>query len=79
MIDAGTENVQKALTIATKLEGQTAELNAEVMKFGKLKYHSTNGESHNYWLPIENNTFVVKSLDSEFFTSKEPKAVAEDA
>ena len=79
LTDSGTENVQKALTIATKLEGQTTELNAEVMKFGKLKYHSTSGESHDYWLPVENNTFVVKSLDREFFTSKEPKAVAEDA
>ena len=77
--DEATENVQKALTIATKLEGQTAQLNADSMKLGKLSYHFVSGESHDYWLPVENNAFVVSSLDSEFMKSKKPKAAAEDA
>ena len=79
LTDEATENVQKALTIAAKLEGQTAQLNTDAMKLGKLKYHTADGQSHDYWLPVENNTFVVNSLDSEYMKSREPKAAAEDA
>ena len=78
MTDEATDNVQKALTIARKLEGQTAQLNADLIKLAKLKYRSASGELHDYWLPIENDTFVISDLDSEYLKSKEPKAAEED-
>lgn len=79
MTDEAADTVQKALTIARKLEGQTAQFNAKSLKLGKLKYKSPTGESHNYWLPIENDTFVVDALNSEYLMSKEPKAAEVDA
>jgi hypothetical protein len=79
LTDEANKNVQQALTIARKLEGQTAQLNTDVAKFGKLKFNSTSGESHDYWLPIENDTFVVSNLDSEYLKSKQPKEAEEDA
>ena len=79
MTDEATDNVQKALTIARKLEGQTTQLNADLIKLGKLKYHSANGDTHDYWLPMGEDTFVVSNLDSEYLKSKQPKAAEEDA
>jgi hypothetical protein len=82
MTDEATDNVQKALTIARKLEGQTTQLNADVIKLGKLKYHSASGDTgatHDYWLPMANDTLVVTNLDSEYLKSKQPKAAEEDA
>jgi hypothetical protein len=48
----GEVNVHKALMLSIKLEKQTARLNAGLVKFGKLKYHATAGESRDYWLPV---------------------------
>jgi len=79
LTDEAKNNVQQALTIARKLEGQTAQLNTDVAKFGKLKYTSGSGESHDYWLPIVNDTFVVSNLNSEYLKSKEPNESEEDA
>ena len=79
MTDEATDNVQKALTIARKLEGQTTQLNADLIKLGKFKYHSASGDTHDYWLPMENDTFVVNELDSEYLKSKQPKAAEVDA
>ncbi len=79
MTDEATDNVQKALTIARKLEGQTTQLNADLMKLGKFKYHSASGDTHDYWLPMSDDTFVVSALDSEYLKSKQPKAAEVDA
>jgi hypothetical protein len=77
--DEAAENVQKALTIANKLEVQTVQLNADFSKFGKLKYRNAAGEMHDYWLPIVNDTFVVGNLDSEYLKSKQLVEAEEDA
>ena len=77
--DEATENVRKALIIARELELQTARLNADAIKLGLLKYHSANGEKHDYWLPIENDTLIVNNIDAEFLMAKEPKAAMDDA
>jgi hypothetical protein len=77
--DEAANNVQQALTIAQKLERQTVQLNADNLKFGKLKYHSASGTSQDYWLPVMNNSFIVSDLDSEYLKSKQPKAAEEDA
>lgn len=79
LTDEATSNVQQALTIARKLEGQTAQLNADFIKLGKLKYVSASGESHDYWLPVVDDTFVVSNLNAEYLKSKQPKAAEEDA
>jgi hypothetical protein len=79
LTDEATDNVQKALTIARKLEGQTAKLNADYIKVGKIKYHSANGDTQDYWLPVVDDTFVVDNLDAEYLKSKQPKAEEEDA
>ena len=79
LTDAVTVNIQKALAIATKLKGQPAELNANTIKFGKLKYRSAAGEIQYYWLPMENDTFVVNNLDSEYLQSKKAGVEEEDA
>lgn len=79
MTSEAAVSVQKARVIACKLERQTSQLNDEIMKLGKIKIHTPTGESHDYWLPIENDTFVVNKLDSVYLKSKEPNAVEEDA
>ena len=79
MTDEATDNVQKALTIARKLEGQTTQLNADLIKLGKLRYHSASGDTHDYWLPMSDDTFVVSAMDIEYLKSKQPKAAEEDA
>ena len=72
-------NLHKALRISSKLEKQTAQLNADIMQFGKLKYHTPAGETRDYWLPVENDAFVVDNLTSEYLKLKEPHAAEEDA
>jgi hypothetical protein len=79
MTPEAAENVQKALTIARKLEGQTNQLNADMIKLGKLKYHSANGNTHDYWLPLVNDTFAIKNLDAGYLNAKDPTTVEDDA
>jgi hypothetical protein len=79
LTDEAKNNVQQALTIARKLEGQTIQLNADFIKFGKLKYRSADGAHHDYWLPVMNDSFAVRNLDSDYLNFKHPNAEEEDA
>jgi hypothetical protein len=79
MTDEATKNIQEALKVARKLEVQTAKLNMDLMKIGKVQYHSVTGELHDFWLPLVNDRFAVTNLDSEYLKSREPKAAEADA
>jgi hypothetical protein len=79
LTNEAAKNVQQALTTARKLEGQTIQLNADFIKFSKLKYRSADGKRHDYWLPVINDSFAVRNLDSDYLKSKQPNAEEEDA
>jgi len=79
LTDEAKDNVQKALTIARALEIKTDKLNADAIKVGRIKFHTSSGDTHDYWLPIENDSFIVSDMDMGYMLSKNPKMAVADA
>lgn len=78
MLPEATANVKAALETARKLEAETDQFNTEMMKLGKIKYKTAKG-SHDFWLPVLNDAFAVRTVDAEYMKSKKPSVEIVDA
>lgn len=78
MIPEATANTKAALEIARKLESETGQFNSEMMKLGKLQFKTDKGQ-HDFWLPVLNDAFAVRTIDSEYMKSKKPNVEIADA
>lgn len=78
MIPEATANTKAALEIARTLESETAQFNADMMKSGKLRFKNESGP-RDFWLPVVNDAFAVRSIDSEYMKSKKPTIEIADA
>lgn len=79
MPDVARKHVYEALPVAEKLVTSTSRFNvADPALAARLTFNAKAGK-RDFWLPIENSEFVVRTIDEALLKRHRPEIVAADA
>ena len=78
MYDDATGHIDAARQAIAKLNGTTPYSSNAPVTAGKLSYATANGNA-DYWIPVANDRFVVRTIDGDRLNSRHPGVDISDA